>query len=76
MAGCRLWSHLKEPVAFRASENGTQCSLESNLVPGRVVVTELTKLKTTGRGLEWGSHQLIFGHIHLRGLTDCDTDVS
>ena len=25
---------------------------------------------------KWGADQLIFGCIHLRGLTDCDTDVS
>ena len=23
-----------------------------------------------------GADQLIFGYIHLKGLTDCDTDVS
>ena len=39
------------------------------------MVTVLTKLKTTGGGLELGADQLIFGCIHLRGLTDCDTDV-
>ena len=40
------------------------------------MVTLLTTLKTTGRGLEVGTDQLMFGCIHLRGLTDCGTDVS
>ena len=40
------------------------------------MVTLLTTLKTTGRGWEVGTDQLICGRIHLRGLTDWDTDVS
>ena len=41
-----------------------------------MVVTVLTKLKTTGGGLEVGGRPVDLGCIDLRGLTDCDTDVS
>ena len=78
MTGCRSWSHLKKPVASWPERGNRQASLlrverGTRESAGHSIDKTQNHRRRFGSG---GADQLIFGCIHLRGLTDCDTYVS
>ena len=78
MTGCNSWSYLKEPVASWPARGKRQASflrveLGTRESGGHSIEKTHNHRQRFGGG---GPDQLIFGCIHLRGLTDCDTDVS